>query len=88
MMKIGLQVNRYWPIILFLLARLVLFLSLSYEGLLGYGDLVHFYRLAEMGRPFFDLWVELPPVFTFLSRILSMLVDPRAYLLLFSGIRA
>ena len=79
MMKIGLQVNRYWPIILFLLARMVLFLSLPIEGLLGYGDLVHFYRLAEMGRPFFDLWVEFPPVFPFLSRFLYILAAGREH---------
>ena len=79
MLKIGLQVNRYWPIILFLLARMVLFLSLPIEGLLGYGDLVHFYRLAEMGRPFFDLWVEFPPVFPFLSRFLYILAAGREH---------
>ena len=78
-MKIRLQVNRYWPIILFLFARLVLFLSLPLEGLLGYGDLVHFYRLAEMGQPFIDLWVEFPPVFPILSRFLYILAAGREH---------
>jgi hypothetical protein len=56
----------------FLLARMILFVTLPLEGLRGYGDFVHFFRLAEMGLPFFDIWVEFPPVFPFLSRLLYL----------------
>ncbi len=52
----------------FLAARMVLLIGLPLEGLRGYGDLLHFFRLAELGVPFFDLWVEFPPLFPFLSR--------------------
>jgi hypothetical protein len=49
------------------------------EGLQGYGDLVHFFRLAGMGRPFLDFWVEFPPVFPFLSRGLFLLAGGREH---------
>ncbi|NIT03716.1 DUF2029 domain-containing protein [Candidatus Saccharibacteria bacterium] len=32
-----------------------------------------FYQLAEMGWPYLDLWVEYPPIFPFLSKILFYL---------------
>lgn len=58
---------------LFLASRLLLIIALPLEGLRGYGDSIHFFRLAEMGKPFLDLWVEFPPVFPFLSRLLYRL---------------
>ena len=71
--------KKFTPAGLFILVRLVLFLSLPVEGLRGYGDLVHFYRLAEMGWPFLDLWVEFPPIFPFISRLIYFLSAGREH---------
>jgi len=71
--------KKYTPVGLFLVARFILFLSLPIEGLRGYGDLVHFFRLAEMGWPFLDLWVEFPPIFPFISRLLYFLAAGREH---------
>jgi hypothetical protein len=60
---------------LFAGARILLFMGLPLEGLRGYGDLVHFYRLAVMGIPFVDYWVEFPPLFPFLSAALAKLAS-------------
>lgn len=65
---------------LFLVARLVILLALPLEGLRGYGDFIHFYRLASMGWPFFDLWVEFPPVFPFLSRAIYLLAGGQQHI--------
>ncbi len=52
----------------FLGFRLILFLVLPYAIYLGFGDQLNFYRLAQLpGWPFFDYWVEFPPLFPFLS---------------------
>ena len=63
----------------FLVTRFALLLSFSVEGLRGYGDFIHFYRLAGMGRPYIDLWVEFPPLFPFLSSILFRLTGGRQH---------
>lgn len=55
---------------LFLAGRLALLVALPLEGLRGFGDAVHFYRLAGMGWPYLDFWVEFPPVFPFFSTLL------------------
>jgi len=55
---------------LFLFCRLILLVTLPLEGLRGFGDLLHFYRLAGMGLPMIDYWVEFPPVFPYLSMVL------------------
>ena len=65
--------------LLFLIIRFVLFLSLPLEGIRGYGDYWNFYSLAELGWPFFDLWVEFPPVFPLLSALLFQLVGGRQH---------
>jgi len=63
----------------FLLTRAILLLSLPIEGLRGYGDFIHFYRLAGMGWPFVDLWVEFPPVFPNISALLYQFVGSRQH---------
>jgi hypothetical protein len=60
---------------LFLAARLILLMTFPLEGLRGYGDFVHFFRLAGMGIPFIDYWVEFPPVFPFLSLMIFKLAN-------------
>jgi hypothetical protein len=69
---------RHLPL-LFIIARLILLLSLPLEGIRGYGDYWNFYSLAELGWPFFDLWVEFPPVFPFLSALLFRLGGGRQH---------
>ncbi len=64
---------------LFLLARLLLFLSLSLEGLRGYGDYWNFYHQASLGIPFVDYWTEFPPIFPFLSSLVYQLVGGRQH---------
>jgi hypothetical protein len=54
--------------LLFLLARIVLIISLPMDGLRSYGDHWNFFHIASLGTPFIDLWVEFPPIFPFLSR--------------------
>ena len=63
----------------FIIARLILLLSLPLEGIRGYGDYWNFYSLAELGWPFFDLWVEFPPVFPFFSALLFRLGGGRQH---------
>lgn len=58
---------------LFLAIRLMSLMGLPLEGLRGYGDLIHFYELAELGRPFIDYWVEFPPLFPVLNVFLKQL---------------
>lgn len=71
--------NKTHASIYFLIARFILLLSLPMEGVKAYGDFWNFYRLAELGWPFFDIWVEFPPVFPFLSRGIYLLVSGREH---------
>lgn len=60
----------------FLFARLVVILSQSMQGLIGYGDLINFYHLAAIpGWPFVHYWVEFPPIFSFLNKLIYLGVD-------------
>jgi hypothetical protein len=67
----------YSAAVLFFVARVVLFLSLSYEGLRGYTDYWDYFALARLGWPFFDYWVEYPPVFPFLFTLVYKVVGGR-----------
>ena len=56
------------PLVLLVAARMMLLMSQPESGLWGYGDSYHFFELAALpGWPYFDHWVEFPPVFPFLS---------------------
>ena len=59
--------------VLFLTGRLIMIMSMPLEGLIGYGDFVHFFNFASLGIPFFDFWIEFPPIFPFLSRALVVI---------------
>jgi hypothetical protein len=78
----------------FLLGRLIIILSLPLEGLKSYGDYWNFYKIAGLGRPFQEIWVEFPPLFPFLSRAIYLIVGGKehAYIylsvILFSLIQA
>jgi len=64
---------------LFLIARLIMVVSLPLVGLKSYGDFWNFYNLASLGRPFLDLWIEFPPLFPVLSRALYLIVDGKEH---------
>lgn len=69
-------------------ARLLMLISMPLEGLHGYGDFWHFYNLGRLpGLPFFDYWIEFPPVFAFLAELLARVAGEQehvfAYLLFF-----
>jgi hypothetical protein len=68
-----------YPVSAYLLARLTLIISLPIEGLRGYGDFIHFYRLAGIGWPFIDFWVEFPPIFPFISTSVYRLAGGREH---------
>ena len=55
---------------MFLVVRLMMVITLPLEGLYGFGDIKHFYNLAQLGWPYLDYWVEFPPIFPFLSSLL------------------
>jgi hypothetical protein len=58
------------PMIALGLARVIILLATPLEGMRGYGDFSHFFRLAALpGWPFIHYWVEFPPVFPFLSAL-------------------
>ncbi|MEJ5314605.1 MULTISPECIES: hypothetical protein [Anaerolinea] len=66
-MAIPLMRPKSLPWMVFLLVRVPLLLALPFDGLRGYGDFYHFYRLAQLpGLPFVNYWVEFPPLFPFL----------------------
>ena len=71
--------NIYFISAVFLLARIILILSLPLEGLKSYGDFWNFYHLAALGQPFRDIWVEFPPLFPFISRGLYLLVGGKEH---------
>ena len=68
-----------WIPLLFLIARLVLLISLPPKGIQSYGDFWNFFHLAGLGQPFRDLWVEFPPLFPFLSRGIYLIVGGREH---------
>ncbi len=54
--------------------------SLPLEGLRGYGDFHHFFNLASMGWPYLDYWVEFPPVFPILSRMIYIISNGQEHI--------
>jgi hypothetical protein len=67
-------------VLIFIVCRLILLVSLSSDGLRGFGDFVHFYNLAGMGLPMINYWVEFPPVFPYLSLLLFNLAGGKQHL--------
>lgn len=61
-------------VVLYLCARIPLIIALPFDGLRGYGDLAHFYNLAQIpGLPYLNYWIEFPPGFAFLNEALYAL---------------
>ena len=68
------------PLLLLVAARLMLLMSQPVSGLWGYGDGIHFYDLAALpGWPYFDHWVEFPPVFPFLSELIFRVANGKQH---------
>lgn len=62
------------PLLLFLLVRIPLLIALPFDGLRGYGDLLHFFNLADIpGLPYIHYWNEFPPGFAFLNEAIYAL---------------
>ena len=71
--------KRHWiaPAILVFL-RLLLLLALPLEGMVGYGDFIHFFRIANLGGwPYIHYWSEFPPIFPFLGELIYRLAAGR-----------
>lgn len=69
---------------LFLLARMISFVTLPVEGLIGYGDFYNFFGLAaQPGWPYFNFWVEFPPVFPFVSSMMYRLAGGQEHVYLY-----
>lgn len=68
------------PLLLLVAARLMLLMSQPVSGLWGYGDSIHFYDLAALpGWPYFDHWVEFPPVFPFLGELIFRVANGKQH---------
>lgn len=62
--------------LLYFFGRIVLFLGLIPNDLYGFGDLPQYFKVASLpGWPFFNYWVEYPPVFPFMNSGLYKLVS-------------
>ncbi len=72
------QYSWFVPFI-FLVARLMIIITLPLEGLYGFGDIKHFYNLAQLGWPYLDFWVEFPPVFPYISLLIYKLAGIREH---------
>jgi len=78
------MVNKSRLVTLFLAARLFIFIVTPIEFLLGYGDFVHFYKLASLpGWPFFQYWVEFPPIFPLLSSLIFRIAGGQQHIYLY-----
>jgi hypothetical protein len=61
--------------IIFFFGRIILFLGLIPNDLYGFGDLPQYFKVASLpGWPFFNYWVEYPPIFPFINSSLYKLV--------------
>jgi hypothetical protein len=67
-------INGLYGAIFFLLFRLFLFVILPYQVFTGFGDLINFFRVAQIpGWPYLQYWVEFPPIFPFISELVFRL---------------
>ena len=83
-MKIDMQRENIALPALFFLARSVLFLSLPYEALGGYSDLLTFYSVASLdGWPYIDFWSEFPPLFAFFEKALYLMVRGQEHVFIY-----
>lgn len=68
------------PLVLLVVARLMLLMSQTESGLWGFGDSFHFFELSALpGWPYFDHWVEFPPVFPFISELIFRVANGKQH---------
>src|SRR5450759_4710917 len=66
------------PIILLIFARLIFLMVSSIQEVYGFGDVLHFFNMAQFhGLPFINYWDEHPPFHAFLSKMLFYIVSGR-----------
>jgi hypothetical protein len=69
----------FYPLGVFLSVRLFSLIAVPYEAVLGYGDYLHFFELAQFaidgvgGLPYLQHWIEFPPVFPYFSILLYLI---------------
>ncbi|HVN54228.1 MAG TPA: hypothetical protein VMT46_07850 [Anaerolineaceae bacterium] len=69
---------------LLLAARLWTVMALPLDGLRGYGDFIHFFRMADLpGWPYLQSWSEFPPMFPFLAEILYRLAHGQEHVFVY-----
>ncbi len=69
---------------LFLVGRIITFIALPIEGIIGYGDFYNFFGLASRpGWPYLQYWVEFPPVFPFLSSVIYRIAGGQQHVYLY-----
>jgi hypothetical protein len=76
------QYSWFVPLI-FVVVRLMMVITFPLEGLYGFGDIKHFYNVAQLGWPFLDYWVEYPPIFPFLSSLIYQLAGIREHIFVY-----
>lgn len=70
------DINGFSGAVVFLVIRLLVFVLLPYQVFTGFGDLINFFRVAQIpGWPYLHYWVEFPPIFPFLSELVFRLTD-------------
>lgn len=66
---------------LFIVGRFLIFLALIPDDLHGFGDLPQYFKIAGLeGLPYFDYWVEYPPLFPFLNSAIYYLASGQQFL--------
>ena len=69
-----------WFTAAFAFARLVTLAAMPLEGLRGYGDFINYFEVSGLsGLPFINYWVEYPPVFPFLAKVLRLAAGGREH---------
>ncbi len=67
-----------------ILTRIIFFLSFMPYAYYGYGDIpVNFEWSSLDGWPFFDFWVEYPPLFPFISKLLYTIANGEKFIYVF-----
>ena len=64
---------------LFIFTRILFFLGMVSNGLNGFGDVPRYFEVAALnGFPYFTYWMEYPPIFAFLNKIIFQLTGGEA----------
>ena len=59
---------------LYIFGRIIFYLGMVSNGLFGFGDVQRYYEVAALnGYPFFNYWIEYPPLFPFICTLIYRL---------------